>query len=100
MGMEIQVLDDYGSEYTKLQPWQYTGSVYNVQAPSKRATKHAGEWQKMEITCVGPHVKVVVNGVEVNNVNLIDYMEKLKKHPGIKRRKGYIGLQNHSTKIE
>jgi HEAT repeat protein len=100
VGMEIQVLDDYGSEYTKLQPWQYTGSVYNVQAPSKRATKHAGEWQKMEITCVGPHVKVVVNGVEVNNVNLIDYMEELKKHPGIKRRKGYIGLQNHSTKIE
>ena len=100
VGMEIQVLDDYGSEYTKLHPWQYTGSVYAVQAPSKRATKHANEWQTMEITCVGPKVKVLVNGVEVNNVNLIDHMEQLKEHPGIKRRKGYIGLQNHSTKIE
>ncbi len=100
VGMEIQVLDDYGSKYTKLHSWQYTGSVYNVQAPSKRATKHAGEWQKMEITCKGPHVKVLVNGVEVNNANLINHMDKVKKHPGIKRRKGYIGLQNHSTKIE
>ena len=100
VGMEIQVLDDYGDKYKTLHPWQYTGSVYALHAPSKRATKHANEWQRMEITCVGPSVKVVVNGVEINNVNLIDHMEQANKHPGITRRKGYIGLQNHSTKIE
>src|SRR3990170_2848261 len=30
VGMEIQVLDDSGSEYTKLQPAQYHGSIYQM----------------------------------------------------------------------
>ncbi|NOX87429.1 MAG: DUF1080 domain-containing protein, partial [Calditrichaeota bacterium] len=31
-GMEIQVLDDYAPVYANLKPWQYTGSIYGVQA--------------------------------------------------------------------
>ena len=50
-GMEIQVLDDYAEKYKNLKPYQYTGSIYAVQAPDKRVTKKAGEWQKMSITC-------------------------------------------------
>ena len=38
-GMEIQVLDDYAQVYANLRPSQYTGSIYDVQAPSKHATK-------------------------------------------------------------
>lgn len=99
-GMEIQVLDDYAEQYAKLNPWQYTGSVYGVQAPSQRVTKQAGEWQKMVITCQGPHVTVELNGVKTVDTNLIEHMDKSKEHPGIKRRGGYIGLQNHSSRLE
>jgi hypothetical protein len=99
-GMEIQVLDDYGDEYTKLNPWQYTGSVYGIQPPNQRATKHAGEWQKMCITCVGPQVTVELNGIKTVDTNLIEHMQESVSHPGIKRRAGYIGLQNHSTRLE
>ncbi|MCH8127368.1 DUF1080 domain-containing protein [candidate division KSB1 bacterium] len=99
-GMEVQVLDDYAEKYAKLRPWQYTGSVYAVQAPSSRASKKANEWQKMIIICNGPKVTVVLNDIEIINTNLIDHLEKARTNPGIKRRKGYIGLQNHSTKIE
>jgi HEAT repeat protein len=99
-GMEIQVLDDYGDKYTQLQPWQYTGSIYAVKAPSKRATKKASEWQTMKIICNGPKVDVFVNGEHTIDANLIDHLDRESSHPGLKNRKGYIGFQNHSTKIE
>lgn len=99
-GMEIQVLDDYGDKYTELQPWQYTGSIYAVKAPSKRVTKKANEWQTMKIVCKGPKVDVYVNGEQTIDANLIDHMDQEPSHPGLKNRKGYIGFQNHSTKIE
>lgn len=99
-GMEIQVLDDGGSEYTALQPWQYTGSIYGVQAPAGRFTKPAGEWQTMQIICNNTLVQVTVNGNEIINADLLNYMYRTDTHPGLRNRKGYIGLQNHSTKIE
>jgi HEAT repeat protein len=99
-GMEIQVLDDYAEQYAKLHPWQYTGSVYGVQAPSQRVSKQFGQWQTMVITCLGPHVTVELNGVKTIDTNLIEHMEKSKDHPGITRRGGYIGLQNHSSRLE
>lgn len=100
VGMEIQVLDDYGDKYTNLKPWQYTGSIYGVQPPSKRVTKNAGQWQTMKIVCKGPKVDVYVNGEHTVDANLIEHMDKEKGHPGLKRRSGHIGLQNHSTRIE
>ncbi|MBD3274843.1 MAG: DUF1080 domain-containing protein [Candidatus Marinimicrobia bacterium] len=99
-GMEAQVLDDYAEKYETLQPWQYTGSIYAVVAPSKRVTKPAGEWNTYEILCNGPMVKIWLNGELVNDTNLIHHMDKADSHPGIKRRSGYIGLQNHSTRVD
>jgi HEAT repeat protein len=100
VGMEIQVLDDYAKEYATLHPWQYTGSVYGVQAPSVRASKKAGEWQDYVIVADGPHVTVTLNHQLIIDADLISHLDLEKAHPGLKRRKGYIGLQNHSTKIE
>ncbi|MBK7259671.1 MAG: DUF1080 domain-containing protein [Ignavibacteriae bacterium] len=100
VGMEIQVLDDYAPVYATLKPWQYTGSIYAVQAPSSRATKRAGEWQHMQITAQATHVKVVLNGTTTIDTDLLQHMDKEKEHPGLKRRKGFIGLQNHSTRVE
>ena len=68
------------------------GETYQITA--------TGEWQKLEIVCSGPEVKVSVNGKPIIETNLIDFMHREDDHPGIKRRKGYIGLQSHSTKIE
>ncbi len=100
VGMEIQVLDDYAKEYEHLHPWQYTGSIYGVQAPSMRVTKKANEWQKEIIECKGPHVKVILNGKEIINANLIDYMDQTATHPGLSRRRGYIGLQTHTSRVD
>lgn len=94
-GMEIQLLDDEGPAYKKLQPAQYTGSIYSVVAPSKRAVKPVGEWNALRITCRGPKVAVEVNGERVVDGDM-DREEKLRPRP----RRGYIGLQNHGSRME
>lgn len=99
-GMEIQILDDYAEQWRDLKPDQYTGSIYGVQAPSERATKEAGKWQKMVITAKGPQIEVVVNGQKVIDTNVTYYPYKTDTHPGLLRDRGYIGLQDHGSRVE
>jgi hypothetical protein len=99
-GMEIQVLDDYGSDYKSLQPFQYTGSIYGVVPPAKRVTRRWGQWNQMHITAKGRQVIVEVNGTEVVNANLDDHKDQADKHPGLLREKGHIGLQSHTDRVE
>jgi len=99
-GLEIQILDDDAERYANLQPWQFTGSIYDVLAPSKRVTKTAGEWQQMKIVADGPKIQVILNGEMILSANLINHMEKADGHPGLVRRSGYIGLQNHSDRVD
>ena len=97
-GMEIQVLDDHGDKYKNLKPAQFTGSIYAIQAPSKRATKKAGQWQTMRIRCEGAKCDVWINGEHVVKGNLAE-LAKANKQPGLKRKTGFIGLQNHSSPV-
>jgi len=99
-GMEIQILDDYTDKYGKLRPEQFTGSIYDVQAPSKKVAKKSGEWQKMVIVCDGPKVQITLNGTVIVDTNVNNYPDKLAKHPGLKQTKGYIGLQDHGSRID
>lgn len=96
-GSEIQILDDYSDRYKELKPYQYCGSVYATIAPAKRATKPAGEWQKMVIRVQGQKIQVTLNGEQIVNGDLSEHLDKVKDHPGLQRLKGYIGLQNHDT---
>lgn len=98
-GLEIQLLDDFGPKWKDLQPDQFTASIYGVQAPSKRATKPAGQWQSMRVHCVDRHVQVWVNGVQVIDTNLDLMLDKAKKVPGLKRKTGYIGFQDHGDAV-
>jgi hypothetical protein len=95
-GIEIQVLDDQGSKYqAKVQPWQYSGSIYGVAAAENSGYKGKGEWNSFEITCRGGSIQVVMNGRKVAAAEA-DKVESLKTRP----RRGYIGLQNHGTPVQ
>ena len=101
-GMEIQVLDDNGPEYKDLRPAQYHGSIYDV-VPAKRGSlKPAGEWNEQEITAKGRHITVKLNGNVIVDANLDDVKDEavLKKHPGLRRDRGHIGLLGHGRKVE
>jgi Domain of Unknown Function (DUF1080) len=110
-GIEIQVLDDGGSEYTKLQPFQYHGSIYGV-VPAKRGSqKPVGEWNSEEITANGRRIQVVLNGATIVDADLDEVKDEgiLKTHRdlskpegsrGIANTRGHIGLLGHGTRVE
>jgi hypothetical protein len=110
VGMEIQLLDDEG--HKGLQPWQHTGSIYGVVPPTKDGrggpdakamvvTRPPGEWNHIHIVARGKQIKVEVNGTKLVDANLDDYLEKhAKRHPGLLRTTGHVGLQSHSNRVE
>jgi len=111
VGMEIQVLDDSGSEYTSLRPYQYHGSIYGMVAPKRGFQKPVGEWNSEEIPATGRQITVKLNGTTIVDANLDDVKdeEMLKAHRdlskpegsrGIANTKGHIGFLGHGARVE
>ncbi len=100
-GMEIQVLDDSGSQYRELQPYQYHGSIYGVVPVKRGHQKPVGEWNRQEIKCKGRQVTITLNGVVVVDANL-DEVKPIdgQEHPGLKRTQGFIGFLGHGSRVE
>jgi hypothetical protein len=90
-GYELQILDDAG----KNPATHGSMSLYRYVAPSENTTLPAGEWNTVEITCQGPHIRVVQNGKVVHDFDQTE-IEKLKNKP----TEGYISVQNHNKTIE
>jgi hypothetical protein len=102
-GMEIQLIDDETWEKVhkfKLAPTQHTGSIYDVKPASKQANKPVGEWNTMRIVCQGRQVLVELNGEKLVEANLDDFKDLYKKHPGLERTKGTLGLQSYNIRVE
>jgi hypothetical protein len=111
VGMEIQVLDDSGSQYKNLEPGQYHGSIYKV-VPAKRGfQKPVGEWNTEEIMAKGRHIKVTLNGTTIVDADLDAVKDPaiLKEHRdlskpegsrGIANTTGHIGLLGHGARVE
>jgi len=110
-GIEIQVLDDSGSQYRTLKPAQYHGSIYQM-FPAKRGhQKPVGEWNSEEITVKGRQITVTLNGVTITDGHLDDVRDEaiLTAHRdlsrpegsrGIANTRGHIGLLGHGTRVE
>jgi len=88
---EIQLADDAGKPPTK----HSSGSLYRYVAPKANPFKPVGEWNSIDIECVGPRVRITANGQEIIDVDQTT-MEEIKNKP----LKGYVCLQNHGGKIE
>jgi hypothetical protein len=102
-GMEIQILDQDHERYKgKLQPWQHTGSIYNVFPANGNALKPVGQWNRYEITAKGPKITILLNGKQLVDADLstVKDPEILKKHPGIQRTSGRVGFLGHDTRVE
>ncbi len=100
-GMEIQILDDQADVYQKMHlvPAQHTGGIY-YQAPAKQGVaKPPGEWNRYQITCLGPHVIIELNGQVVNDVMVDEFKKGAGGHKALAERPqvGYVGLQSHES---
>ena len=72
-----------------------TASLYRHVAPSEQAARASPEWNKLEIECVGPRIKVTLNGKKVIDVDQSKIAELKDKPLG-----GYVCLQNHGSRVD
>jgi len=89
-GMEVQILDTHGKE----DPGHHDcGGVIRTAAPSKNMAKPAGEWNRYIITCKGNHLKVVLNGEKIIDLQLDQ--SAMKDRP----LEGHIGFQDEAKRV-
>ena len=103
LGMEIQILDNDAPVYKgKIRPAQFHGSVYDVFPAKPGFLKPVGEWNSEEISAIGSHIVVTLNGAVIVDADLstVTDPEVLKKHPGLRRASGHIGLLSHDSRVE
>ena len=103
-GFEIQIASNglYQGKHV-------VGSLYDAKASSKQAGKPDGEWNTMVLTCNGPAIKVVLNGEQVLEADIDDWVTAKKNPDGSANkfktalkdmpRSGQLGLQYHGQLI-
>ena len=71
-------------------------------AAKRGSQKPVGEWNTEEIHMLGTKIKVTVNGEVILNEDLASVKDEaiLKKHPGLKNKKGHIGFLGHGAEVE
>jgi hypothetical protein len=100
-GLEVAVDDTKNADYHD------TGAIYDLSKPTKNAMRPAGEWNHIVITCDKNLIAIVLNGEQVNRLDLDQWTEKFKRPDGSDHkfdvaykdhpRKGHIGLQDHGS---
>ena len=110
---EVQIMDDASDVFSKVQPYQRTGSVYGRCAASEIRSRPAGEENRLTVWCEKSRIRVAVNGKMVVDTNLDLYTDPVNNPDGTQipsyhkgfpamatiARHGRIGLQGiHNTK--
>lgn len=102
-GLELQMVDPryFPPDYV-LKPEELTGALYRAIVPGRQMFKPT-DWNRYEITCRGPHVKVRLNGAIILDVNLDEQTMHPRRHDNTEAsplrdrpRRGHIGFQELS----
>ena len=104
--IEIQLLDDFATDWTKNpKSWQ-CGAIFGRLAPSKSMVKKPGQWNHITIECNGKNISVTLNGELVTKMDMSKWTSATKNPDGseiptwINKQaladlptKGHVGLQ-------
>lgn len=103
-GKEIQILDNDAPVYSKLEAYQYHGSVYGIMAAKRGFLKPTGEWNYEEVYVKGDYIKVTLNGTVILEGDLKKATKNgtldKKDHPGLNRYTGHIGFLGHGSVVK
>ena len=102
-GIEVQVLPPVTN------PGKHScGSLYDLLAPSKEATK-AGQWNHLVLTAKGGKITIEINGQKIIDADLDQWTEPGKNPDGSRnkfknalkdfKRDGHIGFQDHGAAV-
>jgi len=89
-GFEVQILDTHGKQKFGAHD---CGGVIGTSAPAKMVVKPAGQWNRYTITLKDSHLKVKLNNVPIQDLDISKTM--LKDRPA----KGYISFQDEAKRI-
>ena len=91
-GYEVQICDSQDD-------YHRTGAVYSLSKSVSLASRPPGEWNTMEITLDGPHIRVSLNGVAITDFDPAQSVpprtKEFEPERGPRPTAGYIGIQNH-----
>jgi hypothetical protein len=98
---EVQILDDNAKKHEKLDPRQYSGSVYGMIPAHRGYDRKIGEWNFMEVTVKGPKIQVELNGTRIvdGDVSTVKEFMGGKVHPGKDLPKGHFGFAGHNDPV-
>lgn len=85
-GYELQLLDDSGEPVST----HSSGSLYRYVSPRINAMRAAGEWNSLEVTMIGPRIRVTLNDRVIQDIDQMDVPVICSKPLS-----GFIALQNH-----
>lgn len=102
-GLELQMVDPrYFPEGQEPQPDELTGSLYRAAAPTQQVFRPL-DWNTYEITCDGPRIRVVLNDIVIQDLNLDEQTKRPRRHDGSlapplkdRPRRGHLGFQELS----
>jgi hypothetical protein len=96
-GMEMQVADYRYN--TSAKDSELTGGIYRAVAPTKQVYRPT-EWNTFRIELLGDHLKVTANGEVIQDIDLSNQNQAVKRHDGTaappvkdRPRRGHIGFQ-------
>lgn len=99
-GIELQMADLRYNPAAK--DSELTGGLYRAVAPKKQVYKPT-EWNKYRVTLKGSHMEVVLNGEKIQDLDLAQQTQEVKRHDGNsappikdRPRRGHIGFQELS----
>jgi len=103
--VEIQIADDFHEKWANSpKSWQ-CGAMFGRQAATKSAVKKPGEWNRFTVTCIDSMIYVLLNGEQVNSIDLAKFTDAkinpdgteapswLSTAPATLPTKGVIGFQ-------
>jgi len=99
-GMELQMADFRYNPQAK--DSELSGGLYRAVAPTKQVYRPT-EWNRYHVTLKGSHLKVALNGETIQDINLDEQTQTVKRHDGSdapqikdRPRRGHIGFQELS----
>jgi len=97
-GTKIALLDDAG----QLTDLHSTGAIYGAVIPLYGVGRKAGEWNQVEITCIGRHLTVFLNGNRIHKIDFDDpaFVFSEKRPLGRVPNQGYIGLESRTNRVD
>jgi len=103
--IEIQIADDFNEKWSNSpRSWQ-CGAIFGRKPATKSMVKKPGEWNRYTITCIDNMIYVLLNGEQINQIDLSEFTDArmnpdgteapdwLSKAPSNLPTNGKIGFQ-------